>query len=91
MVVCEGGINWNWFTVFEEVGEEAVRILWHDKIHKGSELPSFLLGSIDHPNYYHRDIWDEDEQRVALRYNVPGKGWRRIVNPRYVFDYHDLP
>jgi hypothetical protein len=43
--------------------------------------------AIRHPEYYGRNIWEEGEGRIAIKYNVPEFGWKFINNPKYIFDY----
>ncbi len=87
MIINEGGINWEWFTILDIV-PTGVKIILHDRFHKGEALPDYIQREqIIHPEYYHEQIWKEKGNRTAVAYNVPGIGWRKIINPKYIFGY----
>jgi hypothetical protein len=90
MIVNEDGINWCHFTELK-VANDGVEIISKTRLHKVeySEWPEKYKKALYHPEYYHSNIWKEDEKRTALEYNVPGIGWRKIINPKHIFDYYE--
>jgi len=91
MLINEGGINWTWFTRIRIEPDDTVTILEHYRKHNTEEFTADEKNAIRHPEYYHDKIWEEGKDRVAIRYNVPGLGWRLIKNPKYIFDYKKKP
>jgi hypothetical protein len=87
MVINEGGINSTWFTRLKIEPDETVTILEHYRRHNSEEFSPDEKGAIHHPEYYGSNIWEEGEGRVAIKYNVPGLGWKFINNMKYIFDY----
>lgn len=86
-ILKEGGINWEWFTKFEQHSDNTVTILAHFRRHKGDEWEKELIQAKSHTKYYATQIWKEDKERIALEYFVPEIGWCKIRNPKYVFNY----
>jgi hypothetical protein len=86
MLINEGGINWNWFTRLRIESDDTVIILEHYRKPLG-EFTAEEKDAINHPEYYGRDIWNEAEGRIAIKYNVPRIGWKVIKNPEYIFSY----
>jgi hypothetical protein len=85
-LICEGGINWNWFTKLE-VLDSGVRIIWHDRFHKCEPVPFEWSQVEHHPKYHGWEMWKEDDKRNILEYYVPEVGWMMVLNPKYIFDY----
>lgn len=89
VLINEGGINWSWFTRIRLNDDDTVTILRFYRKHKGN-YPDWTEDEKKakmHPGYYAVVIWKEDEKRTALKYNVPGLGWKEIRNKKYIFDY----
>jgi hypothetical protein len=87
MLINEGGINSTWFTKIRIEPDETVTILEHYRRHNSEEFSPDEKGAIRHPEYYGSNIWEEGKGRVAIKYNVPGLGWKLINNMKYIFDY----
>jgi hypothetical protein len=87
ILINEGGINWTWFTRIIIEPDETVTILEHYRKHNSEEFTQDEKGATHHPEYYGSDKWEEGKGRVAIKYNVPGLGWKVINNQKYIFDY----
>lgn len=87
ILINEGGINWTWFTRIRIEPDDTVTILENYRKHNTEEFTADEKNAIRHPEYYGSDKWEEGKGRVAIRYNVPGLGWKLISNPKYVGDY----
>lgn len=87
MIINEGGINSTWFTRIRIEPDETVTILEHYRRHNSEEFTKEEKTAIHHPEYYGSNIWEEGKGRVAIKYNVPGLGWKLINNMKYIFDY----
>lgn len=87
MLINEGGINSTWFTRIRIEPDETVTILEHYRKHNSEEFSPDEKSAIHHPEYYGSNIWEEGKGRVAIKYNVPGLGWKLINNMKYIFDY----
>lgn len=87
MLINEGGINWTWFTRIRIEPDDAVTILENYRKHNTEEFTTDEKNAINHPEYDYSDKWEEGKGRVAIKYNVPGLGWKLISNPKYVGDY----
>jgi hypothetical protein len=87
IIINEGGINSTWFTRIRIEPDETVTIVEHYRRHNSEEFTSEEKNAIHHPEYYGSNIWEEGKGRVAIKYNVPGLGWKLINNPKYIFDY----
>ncbi len=87
ILINEGGINWTWFTRLRIEPGDTVTILENYRKHNDEEFTTEEKNAIHHPEYYGSNIWEEGEGRVALKYNVPGLGWKIINNPKYIFEY----
>lgn len=89
MVINEGGINSTWFTKLRIEPDNTVTILGHYRKHNSEEFTKEEKDAIHHPEYYGSNIWEEGKGRVAIKYNVPGLGWKLINNMKYIFDYKE--
>ena len=87
MLINEGGINSTWFTRIRIEPDETVTILEHYRRHNSEEFSPDEKSATRHPEYYGSNIWEEGKGRVAIKYNVPGLGWKLINNMKYIFDY----
>ena len=87
MIINEGGINSTWFTKIRIEPDNTVTILKHYRKHNSEEFTTEEKNAIRHPEYYGSNIWEEGAGRVAIKYNVPGLGWRLIDNSEYIFGY----
>ena len=87
MLINEGGINSTWFTRLRIEPDNTVTILEHYRRHNSEEFSDDEKSALHHPEYYGSNIWEEGIGRVAIKYNVPGLGWRLIDNAKYIFDY----
>lgn len=87
ILINEGGINHTWFTRIRIEPDETVTILEHYRRHNSEEFSPEEKGATHHPEYYGSNIWEEGKGRVAIKYNVPGLGWKLINNMKYIFDY----
>jgi hypothetical protein len=87
MLINEGGINSTWFTRIRIEPDETVTILEHYRKHNSEEFATDEKSAIRHPEYYGSNIWEEGKGRIAIKYNVPGLGWKLINNMKYIFDY----
>ncbi len=90
-IVNEGGINWCWFTEFVvNEDDNTVTIIRTYRLHKGEIWPERNVDAPSHPVYHSSGIWKELEDRTAVEYYVPDRGWMKIANPKYIFDYSVL-
>lgn len=92
LLINEGGIRYKWFTKIRINPDDTVTILKYYRKHISEEFTKEELSAINHPEYYHQDIWKVDDTKlreIALEYNVPELGWKKIENPKYIFDYND--
>jgi hypothetical protein len=85
ITICEGGINWNWFTDLTLLNNGKVKVHKHYRLHKYEEEE--VKKSYEHPAFYNSSIWKETDERTAVAYCLPGLGWCEIENKKYVFDY----
>jgi hypothetical protein len=89
LLINEGGINWRWFTRIKLNPDGTVTILENYRRHL-DETPYWTdeeKKAMSHTEYYGANIWKEEPGRVAIEYNIPGIGWRKITNPKYIGDY----
>lgn len=87
MLINEGGITWTWFTRIKIESDDTVAILDNYRKHNTEEFTADEKNAVRHPTYDYSDKWEERKGRIAIRYNVPGLGWKLISNPKYVGDY----
>jgi hypothetical protein len=87
ILINEGGTNHTWFTRIRMEPNDTVTILEHYRRHNSEEFTVDEENAIHHPEYYGSNVWEEGEGRMAIKYNVPGLGWKLISNPKYIFDY----
>lgn len=87
IIVNEGGTNSTWFTRLKIEPDKTVTILEHYRRHNSEDFTNEEKSAISHPEYYGSNIWEEGKGRVAIKYNVPGLGWKLINNMKYIFDY----
>jgi len=83
-VFREEGINWDWFTILDLREDGTVFILLHNRLHKDRHVRPEYLKQAE----LNRHCWKEKEPgRIAIAYSIPGMGWCKIENQRYIFSY----
>jgi len=83
IIFAEPVINWIWYTELDLNPDNTVTIIRHYRLHgKRDRHPNGTVFNGGGGSPYR-----ENEERIALEYHVPGKGYLKISNPQHIFSY----